>query len=351
MTRRDSLAYVAPRSDAHCGLWLDRFATDHSSLAAAAHFAGTLGTVRVPSGYPAFFARWQEALSDLPEIRTTAAIVRGRMAVGLGAESVHETSIALHRTYGVPYIPGSALKGLAAAVARKRLIDPAWHKADGEAYRILFGEVEEAGFVTFHDALWMPPADVAAPLLLPLAADVMTVHHPRYYGSQRSAPTEWDDPTPIPFLTATGSYWIALTGPPHWTEAALDLLALGLDEMGIGAKTAAGYGRMTVDWTPKRLKFAAPVAPAGEISPASVAPPKAPDPPNWNALLTGLGHGRDAQGVERIFAAVGAAARPEAARRIIERLTPKELKKQKDKKWVQDLLAAVEGAGSPDEGS
>ena len=213
MTRRERLAFVAPRSDAHCGLWLDRFATEHSSAAAATDFGDAIGTLRVPAGYPAYFARWREALTQLPELRATPAMVRGRMVVGLGAESVHETSIALHRTYGVPYIPGSALKGLAASVARKRLLDPSW-KAGGEAYRILFGEVEEAGFVSFHDALWMPPAEAPAPLLLPLAADVMTVHHPKYYGGRPSPPTEWDDPTPIPFLTATGSYWIALTGPP-----------------------------------------------------------------------------------------------------------------------------------------
>jgi CRISPR-associated protein Cmr6 len=36
-----------------------------------------------------------------------------RLMVGLGAESVLETAITLHRIYGFPVIPGSALKGLA----------------------------------------------------------------------------------------------------------------------------------------------------------------------------------------------------------------------------------------------
>ena len=73
--------------------------------------------------------------------------------------------------------------------------------------------------------------------------------------------------------------------------------------------------------------------------------------PNWDAILTGLGHGRDAQVVERIFATVDAAHRSEAARRIIELLTPKELKKQKGKEWVKDLLAAAEVPKVPDESS
>ena len=37
---------------------------------------------------------------------------KSRLIVGLGDESVYETSIRLHRNYGVPYIPGSALKGI-----------------------------------------------------------------------------------------------------------------------------------------------------------------------------------------------------------------------------------------------
>src|SRR5258708_17092035 len=38
-----------------------------------------------------------------------------RMVVGLGGETVLETDIALHHLYGIPYIPGSALKGLTRA--------------------------------------------------------------------------------------------------------------------------------------------------------------------------------------------------------------------------------------------
>src|SRR5437660_6750837 len=40
--------------------------------------------------------------------------VQGRLIVGLGGENILETGITLHHTYGVPMIPGTALKGLAA---------------------------------------------------------------------------------------------------------------------------------------------------------------------------------------------------------------------------------------------
>jgi len=38
-----------------------------------------------------------------------------RIVIGLGGESVLETDITLHHLYGIPFIPGSALKGLTRA--------------------------------------------------------------------------------------------------------------------------------------------------------------------------------------------------------------------------------------------
>lgn len=351
------VAAAGPRADTHAGLWLDRYRPDLRKPAGG-FFAAALATFAVPPGYRDFQRQFTDALANLPLPTITApATVRGRMVVGLGQESVHETAIALHRTYGVPYLPGSALKGLAATFAHQEVPDISWQRG-GDAFQVVFGEIEEAGFVTFHDALWIPPPEsTRSPL--PMALDVMTVHHPDYYSGKDAPPADWDDPNPVPFLTAQGTYLLALTGPAHWAEAAMDLLVHALDRRGLGAKTSAGYGRMDVAWAPRHVTVAAPAASSSaestatavRVPPVRPKPPAPPDPLNWSALLTGLGHGRDAQVVERIFATVGAAARSEAARRIIERLTPKELKKQKDKTWVKDLLAAAEDPREPDESS
>jgi CRISPR-associated protein Cmr6 len=187
------------------------------------------------------------------------------MVVGLGAEGVLETAISLHRTYGVPYIPGSALKGLAAAYAHQRLADARWRKAVykdnqlvspiGDAHKVMFGDTTIAGYVTFFDALYVPGSGHKdrQGKAKPLWPDVITVHHPEYYQEQKDdqgnllPPADWDSPTPISFVSATGAYLIALAGPPAWVEAAYDILALALDEMGVGAKTSSGYGRMTLD--------------------------------------------------------------------------------------------------------
>ncbi|MGZ5434687.1 MAG: type III-B CRISPR module RAMP protein Cmr6 [Pyrinomonadaceae bacterium] len=190
--------------------------------------------------YRAFFKRWKGTVADYGA-KTRNAVVDGRIVVGLGSESVLETSITLHATYGVPVVPGSALKGLARHFASSRV--DGWTSNHSN---VVFGnhkKAEEAfaGFVTFFDALPVPPEDGKEQFL---HADVITVHHADYYMKENVPPADWDDPTPIPFLSATGTYLIALAGPAEWIEPTFKLLELALKDEGIGAKTSSGYGRM-----------------------------------------------------------------------------------------------------------
>jgi CRISPR-associated protein Cmr6 len=161
---------------------------------------------------------------------------------------VRETSIALLHTWGVPYLPGSALKGLASAAAHQLGNDAPWRKAvqkspQGEDHKLLFGDTTIQGCVTFHDAWWIPERNDAP---LPLDLDVMTVHHPDYYRDGQSAPADWDEPNPVAFMTARGKYLVALSGPEAWVVRAGQWLEAGLAELGLGAKTQAGYGRMAL---------------------------------------------------------------------------------------------------------
>ena len=235
----------AGQSGIHAGLWLDKYLKEQiaggGKNAKADHFQ-TATQEEAPDSYKTFFSRWQQSLTQAGAI-TRKAKAQGRLVVGLGGESVLETSITLHRTYGVPYIPGSALKGLAAHYARNHL-DPAQWGKDSEAYKIVFGATDEAGYITFFDALYIPGNAKQDP---PLALDVITVHHPEYYRGENSPPADWDDPTPIPFVSATGSYLVALHGAADWVKAAFEILSLALAEEGIGAKTSSGYGRMQLE--------------------------------------------------------------------------------------------------------
>ncbi|PDW04674.1 type III-B CRISPR module RAMP protein Cmr6 [Candidatus Viridilinea mediisalina] len=242
---RAALRRIGNQEVEHAGLWFDCWAPGDDATREASHVAKT-AEIGIPALYPHAFARWEASLIARG-IRPRVGIVEGRMVLGLGAESVIETAISLHRTYGVPYIPGSALKGLAAAYAR-RFLSGEW-AADGSAYTTVFGRgghTGAAGYITFFDALYIPSL---SPGDCPLRPDVLTVHHQNYYNSdQPNPPADWDSPIPVPFLSATGRYLLALDGPSAaWVERVFDLLAAALQELGIGAKTSSGYGRMRVE--------------------------------------------------------------------------------------------------------
>jgi CRISPR-associated protein Cmr6 len=259
LSRRKNLN-VQFDSSFHAGLWMDRYIeklhrkNDKENFYTD-HFQQVTQSIEPPF-YARFYEEWQRALQASGAVYHEAT-VQGRMAVGLGDESVLETSVALHHTYGVPYIPGSALKGLAASFVRQWLENETawgtWEQDEngkkqawkpGTAYKIVFGNTDTAGYITFFDALYVPGTGYNGHALYP---DIITVHHKEYYGSGNTPPADWDNPKPVPFLSATGNYLIALAGRADWVGVVFKLLARALAEMGIGAKTSSGYGRMKLE--------------------------------------------------------------------------------------------------------
>jgi CRISPR-associated protein Cmr6 len=232
------------------------------------------GSADLRTLYQAAFERWQKSLPGLTTANDFASA--GRLIVGLGSENVLETGIRLHHTYGLPVIPGSALKGLAAHYCHEvwgRLSPgdaPAESKRfrrDGEAtdfkyHQLLFGATEDTGCITFHDA-WLKPDSRN-----PLRMDVMTPHHPKWIDGSK-APTDFDSPNPVPFVSVHGTFHIAVTwnGPgatqaSDWTNLAFNLLAEALKEWGVGGKTSSGYGRL-VESNPNERKKAFSAAALG----------------------------------------------------------------------------------------
>jgi CRISPR-associated protein Cmr6 len=267
--RREVLRSFARDASTHAGLWLDKYLSalrppDGEKSDAAGKAIRTLleeaaGTP-VPEGYQAALRRRRALLEPLDGgveggvTRLFIAEARGRLVIGLGAQAIRETNLALLHTWGVPFIPGSALKGLASAAAHRLGEAATWMKprkerAQGEDHALLFGDTGHAGCVVFHDAWWSPePGDAK----LPLDLDVMTVHHPDYYRDGETAPADWDEPNPVALLTARGKYLVGLSGPDAWVQRAGEWLAAGLEHLGIGAKTQAGYGRMAL--VPERTR-------------------------------------------------------------------------------------------------
>lgn len=242
---------------------------------------GKLEKLKVPQGYPVAFRRWERAL------RASGALVfvaqaKSRLLVGHGNPAPTEVGLTLHRTWGVPMIPGSALKGLLAHYVRVTYgpaeetaahpRDPQHREPDraafqgviwdgkrlvqgpGDVYRRIFGAPDvdgsnplelgaRRGKVVFEDALWVPDQDT-----IPLARDILTVHQKSYYRSA-TLPNDYDEPQPITFLSVRpgAHFLIALSGPPDEKPLLLRAqryLEEALEEWGIGGKTAAGYGRL-----------------------------------------------------------------------------------------------------------
>ncbi len=189
-----------------------------------------------------------------------------RMMVGMGNESVYEVSLTFHHIYGIPYIPGQALKGITRSwFIQKNLPSNfdydqkhAGEKLDKyfvenfEDYREIFGNSktdkfgEQSGKVIFFDAF--PVEDVQ------IEKDIMTPHYGPYYSDTKNEipPADYFNPTPIEFLTVANTTFKFVIGvkpsvpkdkADKLLEKAEKLLKDALKEFGVGAKTAVGYGR------------------------------------------------------------------------------------------------------------
>ncbi|MCP4427405.1 MAG: type III-B CRISPR module RAMP protein Cmr6 [Chloroflexi bacterium] len=173
--------------------------------------------------------------------RSFTAHPEWRLAIGLGYDSAFETGLTLHRTYGCPYIPGSALKGMTLA----------WVKAIKEQENItdeeittVFGSDDtdnpQSGSIIFYDALPItPPA---------LEIDMMNPHYPDYYRPNKAAyPTDWQDPVPVYFITVAAQMQFlfgvgARRGHDDLVGKAEGWLKDALENAGVGGKTTSGYG-------------------------------------------------------------------------------------------------------------
>lgn len=200
--------------------------------------------------YAHALARWAQLTNEPSRFATAVWHTAQRIFLGAGEAGVLETGVSLHHTYGLPYLPGSALKGCARAYAQWRGLDPAYVAA-------LFGrapddphgdsadaENGESGCVIFHDAWWVPASTNAtpAPTRGPLELEVVTPHHTEYYSGSKDEPQETDSPVPTHHLAMAGAFYFVIEGDAAWAQAALRLLAAGLATLGIGAKRASGYG-------------------------------------------------------------------------------------------------------------
>lgn len=245
----------------HAGLLLQRYLAEQNSPEERhALLEATIKAARSDSLcmiYADAFRRWT---NFFPQDKTQAAdlATTSRLVVGLGSENVLETGLRLHHTYGVPIIPGSALKGLASHYChdiwgqRNNDEAPAENlpfRRGGTHHTLLFGATDDSGAITFHDA-WITPTSLEEGAL---RLDVMTPHHPNWQTNE-ALPTDFDSPRPVSYLSVAGTFAVQLSwsGPTAvpldqaeaWATLAMTLLKEVLAEWGVGGKTSSGYGRL-----------------------------------------------------------------------------------------------------------
>lgn len=209
--------------------------------------------------YTQAFNRWKKAWESDNDLMRSFDVKR--MIIGLGADNVLEAGLTLHHTYGVPYIPGSAVKGLCAHYCHElskskelgadfQMGDKKEKREDGKAFAAIFGNQNQAGMIRFHDTLIEPES-----LEKCLKDDVMTPHHTEYYGStDETAPTDFDSPVPVTFLSVSGKFLFVISCDDvdesgmvtdegkKWINFVWNLLEGALANKGIGGKTNSGYG-------------------------------------------------------------------------------------------------------------
>ena len=176
--------------------------------------------------------------SNIHMFSSTTAPLTGRLYIGVTRTNALETGVTTSHAYGMPMIPGSAVKGLCRSVVKRKGLDSA-------VERFMFGTgaeentgTDEAGGLVFHDAWWD-----GANIDKPFVAEVVTPHHQEYYGSEGEVPaTDFDSPIPANQIAVQGKFYFAIQGDKAWADFALKILRLGLTEVGIGGKRSSGYG-------------------------------------------------------------------------------------------------------------
>ena len=72
--------------------------------------------------YKRAFTRWQKKTDDNGRFSSVRLALESRLFIGLAGGGMMETGCAISHSYGMPYIPGSSVKGVVRAHARSRLL-------------------------------------------------------------------------------------------------------------------------------------------------------------------------------------------------------------------------------------
>lgn len=263
-------------TEGHTGLWFERFynryPADYSNTKVGENdFREWLGEFNALAG--------ECELLDAATERQVGLVgaLQGQFAVfkspwhfvnGMGYPHPLENGFNWHASLGVPYLPGSGVKGMVRSWVETWAFDAEDKAAQQQKKERLldwFGSESKdpsedgslhTGKVIFFDALPIAPVR--------LSTDIMTPHMGDWYAKggeiqdvTRDAdkvPADWHSPNPIYFLSAKEPVFLVSIAPRDEVVAQeVDLAEVmqcvedAFEWLGAGAKTAVGYGQFERD--------------------------------------------------------------------------------------------------------
>ncbi|WP_299791643.1 type III-B CRISPR module RAMP protein Cmr6 [uncultured Shewanella sp.] len=178
-----------------------------------------------------------------------SATLDWHMVTGTGEAHPLENGFLWHHNLATPYLPASSIKGM----LRTWLTIWAPKTFTKEELLLLLGNERESDTSQIGNLILFD----ATPLNCPeLTLDIMTPHCGDWYqqgatspGKPNAVPADWQSPTPISFLAVKkANFLFSMAARDDKTRALLprvnEALAEALSVLGIGAKTAVGYGLM-----------------------------------------------------------------------------------------------------------
>lgn len=191
--------------------------------------------------FEAHAGRWQNLAQEIGAITFTAR-PEWRVIVGLRSNDILESGIMLHPVFGFPTLPATALKGITRAYARWVLERP------DEELDALLGVADEEES-RCGDLVFLEGSPVTPPMI---ERDVINPIFGPYYRDLKTPPAAYLSAHPTFFLAlgAASSYQFGVasqSGDQKAAQEGVSWLQGALVDLGIGAKTAAGYGYWIVD--------------------------------------------------------------------------------------------------------
>jgi CRISPR-associated protein Cmr6 len=203
--------------------------------------------------------RQSTLIAGMPNDRRMTILAKSLspLVTGMGMEHPLENGFAFLNPYGLPYLPGSSIKGVLRYAAQELIQegDGEWHN---EWVTALFGletqckaDKPQRGALTFWDSI---PGIAGGRL----AMDVMTPHYSEYYQGKAS-PHDAGQPIPIVFMvippnsaftfdiTCEQNYLPEPLKGELWKPLMDAAFQHAFEWLGFGAKTAIGYGAMSID--------------------------------------------------------------------------------------------------------